>query len=217
MNGTVSYQNLQDDKVELTIDKAKSFAFKVDDVDKAQADINIINEATTDAAFQMKIAIDAAVLQSVYADATTTLPTLTMDKTNVIDWIVDASVKLKELNIPAEDRYLLIPPKAMGYLQKSDLKNAMIMGDDVSVLRKKDYIGDIAGFKIYVSNNLASSGTTYQCFAGHKQAVTFAQQVTKVETVRLQDQFGDAVRGLNVFGFKTVFPNGLVSMPAVIA
>jgi hypothetical protein len=218
VNGNITYQNLTDDKLELLIDKAKGFAFKVDDVDAAQSDIAIMNEASQDAAEQLKIVIDANVLQTVFADATNSLSTLTMDKTNVLDWIIDAGTKLNESNVPRDGRWLLIPPKACGFIQKSDLKDASLSGDSRSILRDHaDKIGRIAGFDIYCSNNLSVSGTTFQCFAGQKNAVTFAAQITKVETVRLQDTFGDAIRGLNTYGFKTVVPSGLVSMPAIIA
>jgi hypothetical protein len=143
-----------------------------------------------------------------------------MDKTNVLDWIIDAEVKMEENNLPTEGRWLVIPPKAAGYIQKSDLKNAALTGDATSVIRgnlNNGRLGTIGGITIYVSNNLAKSGTTYYCLAGHKSAVTFASQVTKVETLRLQNTFGDAVRGLNVYGYKTILPSGLVYMPAVIA
>lgn len=211
---------MQDDKIELTVDKAKYFAFKVDDIDKAQADIAILNESTQDAAIQMKIAVETQIFGSVYADASNALSSLALDKTNVLDWIVDAEVKLDENNVPVDGRFIVIPPKAAGLIQKSDLKNASITGDNKSVLRGSMWngrLGEIAGFTVYVSNTLATSGTTYQCFSGQKNSITFASQINKTETVRLQDTFGDAVRGLCVFGWKTVVPQGLVSMPVTIA
>jgi hypothetical protein len=220
VNGTISYQDIVDEKVELLIDKAKSFAFKMDDVDAAQADIKVLNELTIDAAYQMKIAIDTDVLGAVYSDAGSSLASMTMDKTNVLDWIIDAEVKMEEANLPTEGRWLVIPPKAAGYIQKSDLKNASLSGDATSIIRgnlNNGRLGTIGGITIYVSNNLSHSGTTYQCVAGHKSAITFASQVVKVETLRLQTTFGDAVRGLNVYGFKVILPSGLIVMPAVIA
>lgn len=220
VNSNVSYQNLTDDKIELLIDKAKAFAFKVDDVDIAQSDINIINETTQDSAFQMKIAIEQQIFGSVYADAGNAIGSLALDKTNVIDWIVDAEVKLDENNVPSDNRWILLPPKAAGLIQKSDLKNAYMTGDAKSIVRGGMWngrLGEIAGFTVYVSNNVAINGATYQCLAGQKNSITYASQINKVETVRLQDTFGDAIRGLNVFGWKTVLPAGLVSMPVTIA
>ena len=45
--------------------------------------------------------------------------------------------------------------------------------------------------------------------AGHKSAISFASQMTKVETLRIQDDFGDYIRGLNVYGSKVVKPEAL--------
>lgn len=220
VNQDIQYQDIIDEKVELVIDKAKSFSFKIDDIDSVQSNIPVMNELTQDAAYQMKIAIDKQVLGSIYGDATNALSTLTMDKTNVIDWIIDAEVKMEEANLPTSERWLVIPPKAAGFIQKSDLKNASLSGDAKSIIRSNmgnGRLGEIGGITVYVSNNLAHTGTTYQCIAGHKSAVTFAAQIVKVESLRLQTKFGDAVRGLNVYGYKTLIPNGIISMPAIIS
>ena len=45
--------------------------------------------------------------------------------------------------------------------------------------------------------------------AGHKSAITFASQFTKTETVRNPSDFGDLVRGLQVYGMKVVKPEAL--------
>lgn len=213
VNGTLSYQDLTDDKVELVIDKAKSFAFKVDDVDKAQSDIKIINECTMDASKQMATAIDAGVLGTVYADAATALSSTAATATNVLGWIVDAMTALDEANAPHEGRFVVVPPWVCGNILKSDLKDASIAGDSTSILRN-GRVGTIGNATIYMSNQIANNGTTWNCLAGTKHAIAFASQVVKTETLRLQNTFGDAVRGLRVYGFKTVYPAALVHMPA---
>lgn len=213
VNSTLSYQNLSDDKIELAIDKAKSFAFKVDDIDTAQADIGIINETTSDASEQMATAIDTDVLANVYASATSALTSTAATAANVLGWLVDAGVKLDELNAPQEGRYVVLPPWVCGNIKKSDLKDASIAGDGTSILRN-GRVGMIDRFTIYMSNNLADNGTTWNCIAGTKHAISFASQFVKTETVRLQDTFGNAIRGLNVYGYKVTTPNALVHMPA---
>jgi hypothetical protein len=45
--------------------------------------------------------------------------------------------------------------------------------------------------------------------AGHKSAITFASQITKMETIRNPNDFGDYIRSLNVFGYKVVKPESL--------
>lgn len=213
VNGELSYQDLTDEKVELPINKAKSFAFKVDDIDAAQSDIKIINECTMDAAKNLANAIDADVLGSVYVDAHKTMTSTAATAINVLGWIVDAMTALDEANAPHDGRFVVLPPWICGNILKSDLKDASIAGDSTSILRNGK-VGTIGNATIYMSNNVATNGTTWQCIAGTKHAIAFASQVTKTETVRLQNTFGDAVRGLRVYGYKVIQPQALVCMPA---
>lgn len=217
VNGNLTYQDLADDKVELLIDKAKSYSFKCDDVDAVQSDIKLINEFTMDAAEQMKIAVEKSVFASVYADATTQATNTQITAATVLGWIVDQGTALDELNVPTEGRFFIVPPWIAGLIKKSDLKDASISGDATSILRN-GRLGMIDRFTIYVSNNLtgsgAVSGTPTHCLAGTKHAISFASQFVKTETLRLQNSFGDAVRGLKVYGFKTEVPNALVDAEA---
>jgi hypothetical protein len=68
-------------------------------------------------------------------------------------------------------------------------------------------------FTLYLSNNLYSatdgSFTAYYCLFGTNAAITFASQMTKMETLRAESTFGDLVRGLNVYGFKIIKPEAL--------
>lgn len=70
-------------------------------------------------------------------------------------------------------------------------------------------------FTVYVSNNMASAvdGTTSNkatnVVFGHKKALTFASQMTKMENVDNPQDFGKLVRGLNVFGYEVIDPNAI--------
>ncbi len=206
--------------MELLIDKAKVYAFKVDDIDRAQADINIINETTLDASEQMKIAIDTGLLANIYTDATSSLSSTVVTKTNVLEWIVDAGTELDQLNIPTEGRWMVIPPWIAGMIKKGDLKDASLAGDMSSIIRN-GRLGMIDRFTLFVSNNLALTGVpatgTFHCIAGIRDYISFASQFVKSETLRLQDTFGDAIRGLNVYGYKVTAPDAGVYMPATKA
>jgi hypothetical protein len=217
IGGTINYQDLADDKIELLIDKAKYFAFKVDDVDETQADIAIVNKTTQDAAEQMRITVDTDVLGNVYTDAGNALTTTVVTATNVLAWIIDAGVLLDEANVPEEGRWLVIPPWIAGMIKQSDLKDASISGDQTSPLRN-GRLGMIDRFTLYNSNNLALTGTSatgdYHCMAGTRHFISFASQFVKTETLRLQNSFGDAIRGLKVYGYKATKPEAGVHMPA---
>jgi hypothetical protein len=217
IGGTINYQDLEDDKIELLIDKAKYFAFKVDDVDEVQSDIAIVNKTTQDAAEQMKIVVDQDVLGSVYSDATNVLASTAVTASNVLVWIINAGVALDEANVPEAGRWLVIPPWIAGMIKQSDLKDASLAGDGTSIMRN-GRLGMIDRFTLYNSNNIALTGVaatgTFHCMAGTKHFISFASQFVKTETLRLQNSFGDAIRGLKVYGYKATKPEAGVYMPA---
>jgi hypothetical protein len=76
-------------------------------------------------------------------------------------------------------------------------------------------VGMVDRFTVYQSNMLytpgsgADSGYTH-IVAGHPKAISFASQFTNTETIRMESKFGDAVRGLQVYGSKVVVPDALV-------
>lgn len=218
VNSDIVYQDLDDERLELDIDKAKYFAFKVDDVDRAQADIKILNETTKDSSEQMKITVDSDVLANVHADATTDLGDTQLTKVNVLEWIVDANTELTELNVPEDGRWGVLAPWVCGLIKKSDLKDASLAGDSTSIMRN-GRIGEIDGTMLHKSNLLqyayeATSALPTHNMFGTKHAITFASQFVKMETLRLQNTFGNAVRGLKVYGYKVVKEDALVDGPA---
>lgn len=155
-----------------------------------------------------------------YNLGTDTAP-ITLAANNVLSVITSMAAVLDEQNVPETDRWLLIDPATRQLLMQSNLAQAQFMGDSTSILRN-GRIGQIDRFTVYVSNNLPrgaaaktwasgdgtegnATGTSEvkrrALIAGHKSAITFASQMTKMETVRNQNDFGDFVRGLNVFGY----------------
>jgi len=225
IGGGLTYEKPSSAKVELSIDKAKSFAFEVNDVDAYQSDMKLMDQWSTDAGEQMKIAIDTSVLSTVYGDAglagatagadsgninlgATGAP-VTITKTNVLDVILNTSQALDEANAPDSGRYIVIPAWMGNLLKQSDLRDASIMGDDTSAFRN-GRLGMLDRYEVFQSNNLSKTtdGTdsvTNMIF-GHKKALTFASQMTEMETLKNPDDFGDLVRGLNVYGFKVIDP-----------
>jgi len=213
--GTVSYAELDDEKQILVIDKAKMYAFKVDDILKVQSNIELQNNAIDDATNNMRVALDTDVLGGTYGDATTSFTAAAVDATNVLNFIVQAGQALDELNVSSDGRFLVLPPWMCAFIKLSDLKDASLAGDGTSILRN-GRVGMIDRFTIFMSNLLAltGSGTEWNVIGGTKDAITFASQYIKTETLRLEDTFGDGVRGLNVYGYKVVHGDSLVHIIA---
>ena len=213
--GTVSYSNLTTSTVELNIDQAKSYAFKVDDILKSQGDIDMLAAASADAAEQMRIAVETQVLSSIVTGATTIqAQAASRTSANILGSILSMGQALDELNIPEEGRFIVLSPAFISLLKQSELRQAYLTGDGTSPLRNGQ-VGVVDRFKVFSSNMLytpssgADSGFTH-VMAGHPKATCFASQFTNTETVRLESTFGDGVRGLKVYGSKVVVPDALV-------
>ena len=220
-------------KITLEIDQGEYFACIEDDVDKVQADINLMDEWSKDASEKMKLAIDAKVLTNILPDISTfnmgatagrisqsinlgsTGAPVQVTKTNVLDLLVDAGTVLDEANAPESGRFLIIPAWMAGLIKKSDLKDASLTGDSSSVLRN-GRLGMIDRFTLYTSHNLNSVvDSTYRCFSvigGHKMGLTFASQMTEMESLRAESTFGNIIRGLQVYGFKVVKGEALTKL-----
>lgn len=156
---------------------------------------------------------------------------------NVVQKVLELASVLDEQDVPESDRYLVIDPATRALLFQSDLAKAYATGDSASPVRNGK-IGKIDRFDVYVSNNLpkgaagtatswvsgdgsensvTTTGTVAKrkaIIAGQKTALTFASQVTKMETVRNPNDFGDFIRSLNVFGYKCVKPESLALLIA---
>ena len=223
---TLTVEQPDKPKLQLLIYKGKYFAAVEDDVDKVQADINLMDAWTRDASERMKIQIDTDVLTNILTGinasnkgatagaisgdinlGVTSTP-VAVSATNVLSYIVDLGTVLDEANCPESDRFLVIPAKMAGYIKKSDLKDASLSGDGVSIMRN-GRLGMIDRFTLYMSHNLYKSGSEFNLIAGHKMGLTFATQMTNMETLRSTTTFGDIVRGLQVYGYKVVKPEAL--------
>lgn len=220
-------------KTTLEIDQGEYFACIEDDVDKVQADISLMDEWSKDASEKMKLAIDAKVLTNILPDISTfnmgatagrisqsinlgsTGAPVQVTKTNVLDLLVDAGTVLDEANAPESGRFLIIPAWMAGLIKKSDLKDASLTGDSSSVLRN-GRLGMIDRFTLYTSHNLNSVvDSTYRCFSvigGHKMGLTFASQMTEMESLRAESAFGTIIRGLQVYGYKVVKGEALTKL-----
>lgn len=228
--------------ITLNIDKGKYFQVVLDDVDKVQSDLRLMDTFSDDAGEQMKIACEVDVFSNAPAGAAaankgntagaksgnvvlgitgtpafvaaakmgTGTGATTGNGKAMTDHIIDIGLVLDEQNVPESGRWILLPPAAAARLKKGELKQVNLTGDDTSPIRNGK-IGMIDRFTVYVSNNLVLAGGEYTIMAGTRDAISWAAQLTKVETLRSQSTFGDILRGLNVYGYGVTKPEALVT------
>lgn len=207
----------------LYIDQGKYWSFIMDDVADAQSMIDIVPKWAENASEQMKITVDTEVLAFLVGKAAATNRGATsgrlsgdinlgasgapvsITKDNVIDYIVDLGTVLDETNTPEGNRKLVIPAWMAGMIKKSDLRDASLTGDSVSIARN-GRLGQIDRFELYVSNLLPKASTAHYVFAIDPKALSFATQLTKTESLRAESTFGTIMRGLMVYGRKVFQP-----------
>jgi hypothetical protein len=234
--------------VDLLIDKGKYFATILDDVMETQSDINLMGVWSDDAAQQMKIKIDTQVLLGILGQAdaanrgatagkisasinlgvtgtpvnVSSLTGTPASSVSVLDMLLRMGQALDEQNVPEEGRWAVIPTWAATKIKQSELRQAYLSGDSVSMLRN-GRLGQVDRFTIYVSNLLpkgpvtgppALAASEWVFYAGHPHGLTFASQVSKVETLRSEHTFGQIMRGLQVFGYKVL--DGVALVQAVV-
>jgi hypothetical protein len=146
----------------------------------------------------------------------------------ILDFIIDCGLVLDEQRCPETGRWIVLPAWAAALIKRSAFQQAYLTGDSVSIARN-GRLGMIDRFTVYVSNLLpvgsgagagtagAASGATaglattlaageYGVYFGHAMGLSFASQLTKVETLRSESTFGTLMRGLQVWGFQVINP-----------
>lgn len=211
---------LSDSDQSLTIDQQKYFNFYVDSVDRAQQNVNVLDEAMRRSAWALREKADAflAGIMDAGVDAnnkigsTTTPETPTKD--NAYEYLVDLGVMLDEDDVPLEGRFVIVPAWFHGLLLKDErfVKAGTTMSDRAL---SNGEVGEAAGFSILKSNNVPNtSGTKYKLIAGHRMATAYAEQIVDLQTYKPEKRFGDAVKGLHVYGAKVVRPTALACLIA---
>jgi hypothetical protein len=250
-DGALSLQRPSGNVLDLYINQGYYFNTILDDVMEVQSDLNLLSMWSDDAAEQMKIQIDQEVLTYVYGQAdasnkgtsagkissginlgahgsalTLVNTGATGGQVNILDLILRMGQCLDEQNIPETGRWVIMPAWAAAMLKASDLRQAYLTGDAVSVLRN-GRLGMIDRFTLYISNLLPIAGTSIAnssgtnetvdltgseniFYAGHAHGLTFASQVSKVETMRSEQTFGTILRGLQVYGRQVLDGKALV-------
>lgn len=216
---SITPEELTDARRTLTIDQAKYFAFRVDDIDRRQARGDVIQQAIRRAGYKLRDVVDtyiAGLYTSVPSASqlgtvavTTGTPTAAYDSV-----LVPLKTKLDEANVPTEGRWIVVPPWFEGRLLLDGRFVKANESADPNALRNGE-IGRAAGFTILKSNNVVNvTGDDYAIIAGTDLAISYAEQISQVEAYRDPNTFSDVVRGLHLWGAKVMRPEGLASAVA---
>lgn len=205
-------EELDSTQQDLKIDQAKYFNFTVKDIDKAQANVKLLNESMKRASYAMSDVVDQDVFKVMSEGAgikegTASNP-IEIDVKNAYDTLVDLGVLLDEKNVPIGGRKIALPHWYLGLLAKDPR-----FTKDMDILANGVVEGATVGrFNLLASNNLKTgSGGISHTPAGLTDATTFAYQVVETEAYRPEKNFSDAMKGLNVWGRKVIQKDALAN------
>ena len=188
----------------MQINKGKYFSVQVNDVLAHQADMDLMNTFTEDAAKQLKISIEnevffnqfvtegavaqnkgatAGALSSGYNLGTDVAPIVQTTPANVLTAILHMSSVLDEQNVPEDGRWLVISPFERQLLMQTDIAQAYFTGDSSSIVRTGK-IGMLDRFDVYVSN-LLPKGAAAKALVPGLSAVSGGASVTNAKKRRM--------------------------------
>ena len=213
----ITYSSLNPTSQELEIDQKKFFAFKIDDVAKVQSNADIMEAHLANAKKAIEEVQDTYLLgmhTSVTVENTvgSEESPITLDKSTIYEQFVKLALALKNSDavLAGAKPWVVINPAIESYLlQSPEFINAYKVADETL---REGAIGRIAGMDVLVSTNLVDVDSKYYVLAGTNDAITFASQLAKIESLRDKDSFSDLVRGLYLYGAKPVQPKALAKM-----
>lgn len=212
----LEYEDPTGDKQTLVVDQQKYIGFLVDDVKKVQSNLNLVNDFTNRMAIAFSNTKDAYIHGLAVAGAGTKLHSasaLQITKDNVWAEICKLQEVLTRKNAITKNGVdyqgkrpaLVITPEFQGIMMQSSNYFANAFGDKVL---RTGQIGHIGIFDVFLDTNIATDKTGTGSGASYSQTIvaltsdgiTYAEQVTKTETLRDKDTIGDYVRSLMVYG-----------------
>ncbi len=211
---------LTDAEQTMLIDQSKYFNFYVDSIDQAQQNVNVLDEAMRRASWSLRDVADSylAGLMETAVPGGNTLGSigtpLEPTSDDAYESLVDLGVLLDESNTPIDGRFVVVPAWFHGLLLKdSRFVSSGSMRSDSALANGN--VGEAAGFTILKSNSVPNDeGEAYKIIAGHSIATSYAEQIVDLQTYKPEKRFGDAVKGLHLYGGKVLRPSALAMIIA---
>lgn len=218
--------------IDLDINKQKYYHFFVDDVDRVQEKPDQMEDAIGEAAHQMANQIDNDLrleFDTAFASGRK-IADVGGDPTAADNsaWakaflraMAGAKKTMNEKFLPMENRWCIVAPIVMQGLEIYFLTNnaqGVFLPATTEQTLRNGFVGRLLGFDIQVSNNTPSATniggkSAVRCFLGQgNEAVAHVMQITETEAYRPERRFGDAIKGLMVYGSKAILPDRLYTI-----
>ena len=221
LDSNVTYTEIAPTNTSLVIDQQKVFAFKINDVALAQSNTDIMEGYLNKARQAIEVQQDIYLLgKHVDVPSTNTIggtSTVTLSASNIYSQFVELAKMLKNTSatLNGQKPWVVINPDIEAILlQSTQFTSSYQIADETL---RNGSIGRIAGMDVLVTPNLTATDSKINVLAGTNDAITYASQLAKIEVLRDPNSFSDLVRGLYLYGAKTVNADALAKLVCSIS
>lgn len=208
LTGLGEMERPEDQSTLLEITEQKAFHFYVGDIDKRQAAGDIMEAEKKEAAAGLAEVMDSFIY-SHYKEAGITQTVTSLTSSNVMSTISGVLAKLWKNKVPRNEKISL--EATPEFIEKLLLAN-VLMNTQNSGIITSGIVGTLKVFNVdvYMSTNIHSDSTNGDCiFVRTQKAIAMADSLKEVKAYEPANYFGEAVKGLQVYGAKVVRPSEL--------
>lgn len=239
-NQPITHDTVDSEPIKMTVDQAYNFSIKMNHIDEQQIQNFDAWKAgfLKSAGLELARTIDPLLLTEMYTAVASTnqgatagvqsasinLGTagapLVITKSNIVEVLSFVHQVLDEACAPKEGRFITLPPAGITALRNSDLKAAYLTGLNWSPLVNGRIPETVMGFTVLESMYIPRvvDGTvaklSYHLVAGVKMATAFAATIEDSRVITDKDDWANYYQGLSVFGYKTLYSDGLAHIYA---
>ena len=194
LDSNVTYTEIAPTNTSLVIDQQKVFAFKIKDIYLLGKHVDVPSTNTIGGT-----------------------STVTLSASNIYSQFVELAKMLKNTSatLNGQKPWVVINPDIEAILlQSTQFTSSYQIADETL---RNGSIGRIAGMDVLVTPNLTATDSKITVLAGTNDAITYASQLAKIEVLRDPNSFSDLVRGLYLYGAKTVNADALAKLVCSIS
>ena len=199
-----------DTSVYIDIDQYDMVNYGVDDIDQAQANVDIMSALMAEQSVSYAESADTYIATLIANGENkvtkgTAVTTAALAKT-AID---DSFVALWDAGVPVSaETYIIVTPWFYNLFKD---KLTELYTNNVELL-KRGIVGQYNGAYVKMTNNIYNDGTYDNLCIAAKNAVSFCNGIEGLEAYRPEKSFEDAIKGLHTYGAKIVRPKEIVTL-----
>lgn len=196
----------------LQIDRDYYTTQSFEDKDEVQAQPSLVADIAAEMGYSLADNVDTY-LGTLYASAGNVIGSATgvieINSANALEYLLTAAEKLYDNNVPKNGFVAVLPN---WFITKLGL--AKVDTYDTNGTFMTGEVGQAGGFRIFQSNNVYASGTTYWCpmFFRAQDTIALAEQIKFQEVLRRESRFADGWRARIVYGAKVMRPEALTTI-----